>query len=63
VIDTVIALYCMAAEGEDLRLLLHVVSYRIFFIPFLDVVRALAWVDELFAQPMSWLRPERVGRI
>ena len=63
VIDAVIAAYCLAAEGEDLRLMLQVVVYRVFFVPFVDVVRALAWVDELFSVPMSWLRTERVGRI
>lgn len=63
VIDAVIAAYCLAAEGEDLRLMLQVVVYRVFFVPFVDVVRALAWVDELFSVPMSWLRQERTGRI
>jgi biofilm PGA synthesis N-glycosyltransferase PgaC len=63
VIDAAIAAYCLAAEGEDLRLMLQVVVFRVFFVPFVDVVRALAWVDELFSVPMSWLRQERVGRI
>ena len=63
VIDAVIALYCLAAEGEDMRLMLQVVFYRIFFVPFLDAVRALAFIDELFAMPMSWFRSERLGRI
>jgi len=63
VIDAVIAAYCLAAEGEDLRLMLQVIVYRVFFVPFIDVVRALAWVDELFSVPMSWLGSERVGRI
>ena len=62
-IDAVIAVYCLAAEGEDLRLMFQVIGYRVFFVPFVDVVRALAWVDELFSLPMSWLRPERIGRI
>jgi cellulose synthase/poly-beta-1,6-N-acetylglucosamine synthase-like glycosyltransferase len=63
VVDAVIAAYCLASEGEDLRLLFQVVVYRVFFVPFVDVVRALAWVDELFSVPMSWMRAERVGRI
>ena len=41
----------------------QVVIYRVFFIPFVDVVRALAWIDELFAVKMTWMQLERVGRI
>lgn len=63
IIDAATAVYCLAAEGEEMRLMFQVISYRVVFLPFFDLVRMLAWTDELFAAPMSWMRPERVGRI
>jgi biofilm PGA synthesis N-glycosyltransferase PgaC len=62
-LDAVIAILCIAAEGEQLSLVLNAVSYRLFFIPFVDMLRCLAWVDELFDVRMKWMRLERFGRI
>ena len=62
-LDAVIALMCIAAEGEQLSLVLTAVSYRLFFIPFVDLLRCMAWFDELFDVRMKWMRLERFGRI
>lgn len=62
-LDTVIAILCIAAEGEQLSLVLNAVSYRLFFVPFVDILRCLAWFDELFDVRMKWMRLERFGRI
>jgi hypothetical protein len=32
-------------------------------VPFVDLMRAFAWFDELFAVRMKWMRLERAGRI
>jgi cellulose synthase/poly-beta-1,6-N-acetylglucosamine synthase-like glycosyltransferase len=62
-LDAVIAILCIAAEGEQLSLVLNAVSYRLFFVPFVDMLRCLAWFDELFDVRMKWMRLERFGRI
>jgi len=63
VLDAVVALLCVAAEGEQLSLSLNAVIYRLLFIPFVDTMRLFAWVDELFNVRMKWMRLERFGRI
>ncbi len=63
VLDAVIAVACIAAEGEQLSLALNAVAYRLFFIPFVDTMRLFAWLDELFSVRMKWMRLERFGRI
>lgn len=62
-LDAMIAMMCIAAEGEQLSLVLTAVSYRLFFIPFVDLLRCLTWFDELFDVKMKWMRLERFGRI
>lgn len=62
-LDVMIAMLCIAAEGEQLSLILTAVSYRLFFIPFVDVLRCLTWFDELYDVKMKWMRLERFGRI
>ncbi len=62
VLDTVVALFCVSMEREDLRLVLYAVAYRLYFVPFVDTMRFFAWIDELFDVQMAWLRPQRLGR-
>lgn len=62
-LDAVIAVTCIAAEGEQLSLVLNAISYRLFFVPFVDILRCLACFDELFDVRMKWMRLERLGRI
>lgn len=63
VLDVVIALFCLALEGESLSLALYALPYRLFFIPFVDVMRFFAWLDEMYSVRMGWMRLDRVGRI
>jgi poly-beta-1,6 N-acetyl-D-glucosamine synthase len=63
ILDAVVALYCVAREKEDLRLVPLAVLYRLYFIPYVDVMRFFAWLDELFDVRMGWMRLQRLGRI
>lgn len=63
VLDIVAAVFCIALEGEDLRLAMHAVVYRAFFIPYLDTIKFFASLDELFGVRMGWGKLERFGRI
>lgn len=63
VLDIVAAVFCIALEKEDLRLAIHAVAYRAFFVPYLDVIKFFASLDELFGVKMGWGKLERFGRI
>ena len=63
VLDIVAAVFCIAVEKEDLRLAIHAVSYRLFFVPYLDTIKFFASLDELFGVKMGWGKLERFGRI
>jgi poly-beta-1,6-N-acetyl-D-glucosamine synthase len=63
VLDIVAALFCVALEKEDVRLALYSILYRLFFIPFLDVIKFFASLDEIFKVQMGWGKLERFGRI
>lgn len=62
-LDMAVALYCVAREREQLRLVFYAVIYRLFFVLYVDTVRFFAWVDEMFDVRMSWMRLARLGRI
>ncbi len=63
VLDIVAALFCIALEKEDIRLAIHAVAYRLFFVPYLDVIKFFASLDELLGVKMGWGKLERFGRI
>jgi biofilm PGA synthesis N-glycosyltransferase PgaC len=63
VLDIVAALFCLALEKEDLRLSIQAVLYRLCFIPYLDVIKFFASIDEIFGVKMGWGKLERFGRI
>ena len=63
ILDTVIAVFCIVVDREDINLSLYAVLYRLYFVPFVDLMRFFAWLDELFSVRMGWLRLERLGRI
>lgn len=62
-LDVAVALFCVAREREQLRLVLYAVFYRLYFVLYVDTVRFFAWVDEMFDVRMSWMRLARLGRI
>jgi hypothetical protein len=59
----VAAVYTIAMEEEDLRLVPYAVIYRFFFIIVVDVAKMLATVEEFLGVQMSWGKLERAGRI
>ena len=63
VLDIVAALFCIALEEEDIRLAFQAIMYRLFFVPYLDVIKFFASLDELFGVKMGWGKLERFGRI
>ena len=63
VLDIVAALFCVAMEKEQISLVLYALPYRLFFVPYVDVMRFFAGLDETFAVEMVWGRLQRAGRI
>lgn len=62
-LDTSVALYCVAREREQLPLIVQSVAYRLVYVLFVDTIRFFSWVDEMFDVRMSWMRVARHGRI
>jgi cellulose synthase/poly-beta-1,6-N-acetylglucosamine synthase-like glycosyltransferase len=62
-LDVVAAVYTIAMEEEELRLVPYAVIYRFFFIIVIDVAKMLATVEEFMGVRMSWGKLERAGRI
>jgi poly-beta-1,6 N-acetyl-D-glucosamine synthase len=63
ILDVAAALYTVAMEEEDLRLVPYAVLYRLFFIVTVDVAKMFASLEELFKVRMSWGKLERAGRL
>jgi cellulose synthase/poly-beta-1,6-N-acetylglucosamine synthase-like glycosyltransferase len=62
-LDVAAALYTVAMEEEDLRLVPYAVIYRFLFITFVDVAKLFASVEEFARVRMTWGKLERAGRI
>ena len=60
-LDLIAALYCMAAEKEELRLVWYAIIYRMFFILIIDIYKVMSTVEEFLGIKMSWGKLERVG--
>jgi poly-beta-1,6 N-acetyl-D-glucosamine synthase len=60
-LDLVTALYCVAAEKEEFRLVGYAIIYRMFFILIIDICKAMSTVEELLGIKMTWGKLERVG--
>ncbi|HEX9565888.1 MAG TPA: glycosyltransferase [Gemmatimonadaceae bacterium] len=63
ILDVAAALYTVAMEEEDLRLVPYAVLYRLFFIVIVDVAKMFASLEELFKVRMTWGKLERAGRL
>jgi cellulose synthase/poly-beta-1,6-N-acetylglucosamine synthase-like glycosyltransferase len=61
VLDMMAALYCIAAEREEFRLVPYAIIYRIVFILFIDITKAMATLEEFLGMEMTWGKLERVG--
>ncbi len=60
-LDLITALYCVAAEKEEFRLVLYAVIYRMFFILIIDVCKMMSTIEEFLGIRMTWGKLERVG--
>ncbi len=60
-LDLVTALYCVAVEKEEYRLVGYSLIYRMFFILIIDVCKAMSTVEEFLGIRMTWGKLERVG--
>lgn len=61
VLDLMSAIYCIAAEKEEFRLVPYAIVYRLFFILLIDVTKAMATVEEFLGFRMTWGKLERTG--
>ncbi len=61
VLDLMAAVYCIAAEKEDFRLVPYAIIYRVVFILLIDVTKAMATVEEFIGIRMTWGKLLRTG--
>jgi len=60
-LDMMAALYCIAAEKEELRFIPYEIVYRLVFILMIDITKALATIEEFLGMQMDWGKLERIG--
>ena len=60
-LDFISALYCIAAEKEEVRLLPYIIIYRMFFILVIDICKAMSTIEEFLGIRMTWGKLERTG--
>jgi poly-beta-1,6-N-acetyl-D-glucosamine synthase len=60
-LDLVTALYCVAVEREEFRLVGYSIIYRMFFILIIDVCKLMSTIEEFLGIRMTWGKLERVG--
>lgn len=61
ILDMMAAIYCVAAEKEEFRLVLYSLIYRLVFILLIDITKAMATVEEFLGIEMNWGKLERSG--
>lgn len=62
VLDLMSAVYCVAAEKEEFRLVPYAIIYRVVFILLIDVTKAMATLEEFLGVSMTWGKLERTGQ-
>ena len=60
-LDIVAALYCVAAEKEEFRLIGYAIFYRMIFILIIDICKSMSTVEEFLGIKMTWGKLERAG--
>jgi cellulose synthase/poly-beta-1,6-N-acetylglucosamine synthase-like glycosyltransferase len=61
ILDLIAALYCIAVEKEEIRLVFYSLFYRLFFILIIDVCKTIATIEEYLGVGMTWGKLERIG--
>lgn len=62
-LDMITALYCVAVEKEEFRLIWYAIIYRMFFILIIDICKAMSTIEEFLGIRMTWGKLERVGSV
>lgn len=60
-LDMMAAIYCIAAEREEFRLVPYSIIYRLIFILLIDITKAMATIEEFLGISMTWGKLERSG--
>jgi hypothetical protein len=60
-LDMMAAIYCIAAEREEFRLVPYSIVYRLIFILLIDITKAMATIEEFLGISMTWGKLERSG--
>jgi poly-beta-1,6 N-acetyl-D-glucosamine synthase len=60
-LDLMTAIYCVAAEGEDFRLVSYSIIYRMVFILIIDICKAMSTIEEFLGIKMNWGKLKRAG--
>lgn len=60
-LDLITALYCIAVEKEEFRLVWYAIVYRMFFILIIDICKMMSTIEEFLGIKMTWGKLERVG--
>jgi hypothetical protein len=58
-LDLVTALYCVAVEKEEFRLVWYAIIYRMFFILIIDICKTMSTIEEFLGIRMTWGKLER----
>lgn len=61
ILDMMAAVYCVAVEKEEFRLVLYSLFYRLVFILLIDITKGMATVEEFLGIEMTWGKIERTG--
>lgn len=61
ILDLATALYCIAVEDEEFRLILYAIIYRMFFVLAIDICKLMSTVEEFLGIEMGWGKLERMG--
>jgi len=59
ILDLVTALYCVAVEKEEFRLIWYAIIYRMFFILIIDICKTMSTIEEFLGIRMTWGKLER----
>jgi poly-beta-1,6 N-acetyl-D-glucosamine synthase len=62
-LDIAAAIYCVAAEREELRLVWYAIFYRMFFILVIDVCKLMSTIEEFIGIKMTWGKLRREGTV
>ena len=63
ILDLVTALYCIAVEKEEFRLIWYAIIYRMFFILIIDICKTMSTIEEFLGIRMSWGKLERENSV